>query len=626
MTGENGNSSNNINRDNKTRSDNTTGRATAGTSREGDQILLEPTRSGEMTLRWQGRLLHSSVAPRREARRLAERILQDAPDALVILGIGLGYHLEELRLQAPSLPVALVEPSQELLDLAISHTGQTWWDRYGPDLVTTPDALEDITLHLNRWGAYNPALVVLQGVARHCPREEQHLKETLLRYRKRREVNRNTLRRFGRLWVRNTLRNLACSAGAGGTWPGIDGLAGIASGVPAIVCGAGPSLDTILSDLAVLQEQCLIIAVDTALKVLQREGIHPHCAVVADPQYWNTRHLDNLPSRERTLVVAEPATHPRVFRLWDGPGALAASLFPLGAFIDHRLGRTRKLGAGGSVATSAWDLARFMGAREIYLAGIDLGFPGSRTHCRGSFFEERLILRGSRLEPAEQGLYRYLHGAQAAPVPAARGGTIPSDARMEVYRNWFSEQNQRYPEITTRLLTPESSAIEGTGLACPTELAAGLSLTLPPEKAPLWKDPARALRTLPPSRNLPRREAPREILRNLEESLTRIHRIAREGEALCRTLKGLEELDPGELARLDEVDQLLASCSDRELAGFLAARGLEEAAARTPSSPREAVAQAEEIYQAIAGACAYHQDLLARYSPREHPSSDSASG
>ncbi|SIQ05847.1 Uncharacterized conserved protein [Alkalispirochaeta americana] len=588
-------------------------------SRE-ETFSLQPTRSGEMTLLWEGRFLHSSVAPRREARRLAERVLQEAPDALVILGIGLGYHLEELRRQAPSLPVALVEPSRELLDLSISHNGQTWWETYRPDLITTPENLEDLTLHLNQWGSYTPALVVLQGVARHCPGEEQNLRETLRRYQKRREVNRNTLRRFGKLWVRNTLRNLASSgrtwgnsgkSPSEGIWPGIDDLAGSLPGVPAIICGAGPSLDTVLPNLAILQERCLIIAVDTALKVLQREGIHAHCAVVADPQYWNTRHLDNINSREKTIVVAEPATHPRIFRLWGGAGVLAASLFPLGSFIDHRLGRTQKLGAGGSVATSAWDLARLMGAREIYLAGIDLGFPGSRTHCKGSFFEERLILRGHRLEPAEQGLYRYLHGAHAEPVPAARGGSLLSDKRMEVYRSWFAEQARQHPDVTTRLLTPESSAIDGVGLICPKELEKQL------DPGPENKEPpalavdqvlARILKTV--SR---RKTMPQEILQGLRESLTKVHTIARQGAALCQTLQNHRNIDPRDLARLDRIDQLLCSCSDRELAGFLANQGLEEAAAHAPSSPREAVAQAREIYSALSQACTYHQDLLTRY-------------
>lgn len=561
------------------------------------------TRSGEATVRVAGRLLHSSVAPNKEAQRLVQRALAEEHDAVVVFGTGLGYHLEELRKQEPALPVILVEPSPELMKHALSYRSHEWWCRYGPDLVCAPEEEDLLSTTLRRLGVYKPASLVLGGMRQLYERETELSGTVLEQYRHRRSVNRNTLRRFGKLWVRNTLKNLFGAEPR----PGIDHLAGTANGIPALVCGAGPTLDLLQPYLAPLSKRCLVIAVDTALTVLQRIGVTPDFAVVADPQYWNTRHLDALrfseqvrTQEEATILVSEPATHPRVFRLWRGPCVVSASLFPLGSFIDTWSGRSRKLGAGGSVATSAWDLARIMGSSEIFLAGIDLGFPGNLTHCRGSFFEERMIIKAERLLPAEQSMFRYLHDAQPRPVPAARADEPPvlSDSRMAVYRSWFAEQQRLHPGVHTALLSTRSSAIAGVDVYDPREVLRRLA---PIEKR--WNatrpEPSRA-----------KREA---LRRALLASVDGIADVAREGLRACEELEKTATLNSADLNALDRVDQKLARCPERELAGFLAEDTLEQATGMTVRSARDAVEQARRLYTALVDSCLYHRTLILRY-------------
>ncbi len=563
----------------------------------------ESTRSGEPTIRLAGRLIHSSVNPRREAERLAGSVLKDQPDAVVVFGLGLGYHLEALRTEAPSLPTILVEPSPSLLRNALESLSPAWWHHFGPDLVIAPDEQETLTEFLNSVGSYSPALLLLQAMSRHYEEESASLDSVLDRYRRRRGINRNTLRRFGKLWVRNTLRNLPENSAI----PGITSLENSVRDRPAIVCGAGPTLDTVLPYLPYLSSRAVIIAVDTAIAVLQRIGVQPHLAVVADPQYWNTRHLDHVRSSSEspTILVAEPATHPRVFRLWKGPRLLSASLFPLGAFIDRSVGRHLKLGAGGSVATSAWDLARIMGCSRIYLAGIDLGFPGNRTHCRGSFFEERITVSADRLKPAEQELFRYLHSADPYPVRTAGGAEILSDRRMQVYRSWFPEQHRRHAGVRTATLSSLSAEMEGIPFAD----AAALLGDLPDRVEPFTPREAIA----PPGTPAESPLTPRELEEALDTAITEIESLSAQGRDLCALLEGRPGLSAADLAELDRIDQQLRNRDDRELAGFLAEEALEKITTMTVRTPRDAIEQARRLYVALEDSCRYHRELLHRY-------------
>jgi len=564
-----------------------------------------PSRQGVPTLRLAGRFVHSRFDPVAEGEKRLRRF--DRTGIPVFVGIGLGYLLETFRsTQSPSTVVVVFSPDE--LRIALQERPKEWWDRFAPDRIVPawiPDVLPTV---LSAEGINDPVPVVLDAIAARWPETAERVLATIEGHRSRSEVNRNTLRRFGKLWVRNGIRNLALS----GAIPGIDSLAGVADGLPAIVCGAGPSIDDLEPVIHDLSRSHLLIAVDTAVPLLQRWGVAPHFAVVSDPQYWNTRHLDTV-DLKGTVLVAEPATHPRSLRLWNGPILVSASLFPVGAFFDRRLQRHLRLGAGGSVATSGWDLARVLGSRDIALAGVDLGFPGYQTHCADSFFERRLLNHASRLSPAEHGMSRYLHGADPAPVPAAGGGDVLSDRRMEVYRAWFAEQTRRHPSVRTVLLSPESSAIPGLSVESP----ASRLRRLPDARSRLDRVVHAAAAVAASSatgdgtgRATTGHDVVAEsVLADLKSAFLGIRDVAMRGIATCSAL----ESDPErEISILDRIDADLLRSQSGNLAGFLAAEAVETAARTVPEDRAGAIDQATGIYEAIRNACDYHIQIIDR--------------
>src|SRR6185436_528369 len=87
-------------------------------------------------------------------------------------------------------------------------------------------------------------------------------------------------------------------------------LQGALESTPAVVVGAGPSLDSQLDALRALAGRAAIIAVDTALRPLLAAGITPHIVVAVDPSSINASHLVDVTGSESVFLVAEASVDP----------------------------------------------------------------------------------------------------------------------------------------------------------------------------------------------------------------------------------------------------------------------------------------------------------------------------
>ncbi|MGI6461266.1 MAG: hypothetical protein ACOX5J_14465 [Candidatus Hydrogenedentales bacterium] len=80
-------------------------------------ICLEEGREGEPTLRVGKAYLHSRYKPREEARRLLDSADLNPARPVLVVGVGLGYHI--LELSARGFRVAAVEPERAIAALAV---------------------------------------------------------------------------------------------------------------------------------------------------------------------------------------------------------------------------------------------------------------------------------------------------------------------------------------------------------------------------------------------------------------------------------------------------------------------------------------------------------------------------
>ena len=571
------------------------------------------TPSGDPTARWRGVLLHSPRDPRREARELVAREAGVDPAAAVLLGLGLGYAAEAFREAHPGVPLVVIEPDPGLAraaavtrDLAPLASDPAVRIIVGPGPVEAGAAMDGLPVE---------GLAVLRLVAeiRRGPEAFRAAEGALCSFQLRREINANTLARFGRLWVRNLAANLGAFLAA----PGVGELAGLFEGMPAVVLAGGPTLDDLLPHLPAIAERAVVVSVNTPLVPCLAAGVQPDVVAVVDPQFWASRYLD-WTENYRGWIVAEPSTHPRVFRRRTNRVFIASSLFPLGERLEEAVGVKGRLGAGGSVSTAAWDLARLMGARPIHAAGLDLSFPGLRTHCRGTFFAESRRAGAGRTTTLECWAFATLRDIGLFPAPCAAGGTVPSDRRMLLYRWWFENQVLTHPGLPVSTLSDRGVAIAGMGPIRPETLLdlpvirprieaakRGLEARLDAARSP---GPPPALASL------------RAAIADLCAALDDIARIADEGTAASARLgRALQRnADPrSAIADLDAVDRRLLDASSRSIAGFLLQgliRGIEDDAAKRTGTKdwRAVVAAGAELYHGIAESAQFQAGLLRR--------------
>lgn len=153
--------------------------------------------------------------------------------------------------------------------------------------------------------------------------------------------------------------------------------------VPAIICGAGPSLKKNIHLLKDLQDKALIIAGGGAISALTQQGISPHLGVAIDPTANECARLNEhtcyeLPIfyRPRLYYDAIASVHgPRLF-------LNGAAGYRLCEWLNEHFGiQEDGIEEGHSCITFAMSIASSLGCNPIVFIGVDLAFSeGERYH------------------------------------------------------------------------------------------------------------------------------------------------------------------------------------------------------------------------------------------------------
>ncbi len=555
------------------------------------QLEAGTARNGEATARAGQRWLHSSYDPSLEARRLADEAMATGPDLVVVLGLGLGYVARSVLTAGGRVAAIEVDPAWlAALFHLVDMTGLLADERFS--LLLCP-AGEGLASYLELVNPRSIAVVDNKTTLGSYADAAERLHEQLDRFSRKDAINQATLERFGRLWVRNIARNIRTTAGL----PGVSDLAGAFAGLPALVLAAGPSLDAVLPRLRDLAARMVIVCVDTALRSVLRAGVSPDFVLVVDPQYWNARHLDRCDIGDSVLVV-EAAVWPSVLRFRTRRTFVCSSIYPLGRYIEERLGPTKgALGAGGSVATTAWDFARTLGCAPLYMAGLDLSFPGGKTHARASLFEQRSLAGGCRLKPASGDGFQAMRGGQPYQARANDGSLVTSDKRLSLYAWWFSSRLAASPGTPT--LNLSTQGLEIPGMPC-IALAAVLALPARRDAIDAGLD---ALVADSSSVAVPELEP---ILRQLVDDLNDVARLADEAIAIA---DGAEAIDGGShdatIRRLALIDEAVLASRARDVVGFLFASAA-QALGPPPKNFQESLRHTSSLYRAVAASARWH--------------------
>lgn len=155
--------------------------------------------------------------------------------------------------------------------------------------------------------------------------------------------------------------------------------------VPAIICGAGPSLEKVIPYLEQLKDKALIFAGGTSVNALNAKGVQPHLGVGLDPhvdQYYRiiANNAYEVPYfyRNRMNPKAYDEIHGEKIFI-NGAGG-----YPIAPWIEERLGIKGTIPEEGyNVVCFSVSLAKNMGCNPIILVGLDLAYTDNQSYSEG---------------------------------------------------------------------------------------------------------------------------------------------------------------------------------------------------------------------------------------------------
>ena len=160
--------------------------------------------------------------------------------------------------------------------------------------------------------------------------------------------------------------------------------------IPAIICGAGPSLTSAIPVLKQCEDRALIFAGGSTITALGAEQVQPHLCVAIDPNPLEYERLKGAQAFQTPFIFIA-RLFPSLFSLLNGPfGYMRSSM---AVAIEKSLGSQLNLGEeligsrlnseALSVTTLTIALAHYMGCNPIILSGVDLAFTNKQCYAKG---------------------------------------------------------------------------------------------------------------------------------------------------------------------------------------------------------------------------------------------------
>ena len=340
----------------------------------------------------EGRRLASLHQPRVEATQWAQRVDPAETACVLVLGFGVGHHVEALLERLKRTGVILVhEPDVARLRTILSTIDCSGW--MDPKFLRWITDVEDEAQFARCFNDIETQMVAGTKILEHAP--SLHGFEAEARaigarltdaVNSARTTMTTTLMRSSGT-VRNELLNVDHYA----LGSGIEELSGHARGRLGVVVSAGPSLQRNIDLLGRkgVRDRCMIIAAQTTLRPLLDAGIRPHFVTALDYHHISKRFYEGLSKKdvEGITLIGLPQAHPVIADSW--PGAIR---WCRAIILEHILGGTGPDFAGLESATTvahlSYHFARHLGCDPVALIGQDLGFTDGLYYARGTAIDD----------------------------------------------------------------------------------------------------------------------------------------------------------------------------------------------------------------------------------------------
>lgn len=378
--------------------------------------------------------LHSKYNPNREAKNIAEKNYDESIENYIVFGLGFGYHVEELITMDPNANFYIIETNKEIFRLALDNMDLSNIINNNRVKLYVTDEIVEINQILNEVLQKNDIKIVFHNPSfRIVPNELLQLKYVLEEYK----MKENTIEKFAPAWEENFKSNIKHYDA------NVDILFDKYKNTPLYIISAGPSLDKNINELKKVKDKGIILSVGRAVRILLKENIEPDLIVIIDPQdFVYNSQLKGLDIDVPIIVLS--TCDKNVMLNYKGQKliALQEGYTPVEEYAkqhNHKLVQT-----GGSVATTALDIAINMGCNPIIFVGQDLAYTDGKSHSKDTFSKDMYNLKNLR------------------EVEDIYGNTVYTPKNLYSYLRWIQNRIKLEKDIKFIDATEGGAKIEGT--------------------------------------------------------------------------------------------------------------------------------------------------------------------
>ncbi len=416
-------------------------------------VETQPAKSGALTLIYHSGdtpyYIHSRFDPVDESSKILRGKNLEA-DHIIILGLGLGYHLEQIfATKDPMTRVLLLEPNLEI----VRHSLKTvhWYKLLGrkdffyligTDLSNLPEV---IYAFLNLANFDTLESIELPSETRLMANYFKKAREAIDLEIKSQLYDFKTRLAESYMVPRNIVNNYPMILK---TRP-FARLKNAFKDTPCFIISAGPSLDKNILYLEKIKDRAVIVAVDTALKPLLKRGIQPHFVAVGDPSYKNYLHIQGTEKTYNNYLIADAGISQRIFKDFTSQIFTVSLGKPIVRVLEVHSEPLGEIEAWGSVISIALDAAVKMGLNPIIFLGQDFAFTQSRNHCRGTSWEEKNLEYSQELEDRQR-FEKNSIGSDKRTLETLDifGNKTITSERLILYKNFLARLANKYPHTT----------------------------------------------------------------------------------------------------------------------------------------------------------------------------------
>ena len=377
---------------------------------------LLDTKDGCKTLKIDGIYIHSKFSPLKEAKRFITTTLS-TKSTVLILGGGLGYIFKAIRDISPDIEIINIPYDRELgeLSLRINKTERVQWDTIEP-VKTFIDRTLNITnikgLQVIEWEPSHKTHVDFSN----------NINNVLVQSIRKINGNIMTTARFGKKWIKNSLKNFIQTTSY---------VENFTVNRPIAIVASGKSLDASIHILKKNRNSFTVLALSSAVLALTEHNITPDIIFSTDPGYYSKLHLY---AGVKTPLLAMPLSN----SMESGAPVL---LLNQGNQFEHDIIYRNKIpnisiNENGTVAGTALEFAINYSKGSIYLFGQDLAPTDIISHLTPYAFDNLLQSSESRIKTYYSTLYNRW---------------IESGITYKTYRDWFSAISQKHPNRIFRV-------------------------------------------------------------------------------------------------------------------------------------------------------------------------------